>query len=362
MVQKTILSTNIPFGASNMKTPPRLKKGDRVAVLSPSAGLPAIFPHVYELGLKRIRDVFGLEPVEFPSTRKMASPEARADDINAAFADPLIKAIFATIGGNDQMRVLPHLDQKLIAAHPKSFVGYSDNTNLQLLLWNLGIISYYGANVMTQFGMQGKMHDYTVRSIQKALFEDEVGEVHASSEWTDEDLPWDDPANLQKNRTLYSNAGWEWHQYEGKTVEGTLWGGCLEVLEMHLLTRSYLPSPEKLSDAILFVETSEEMPTEGFVYRFFAAMAELGFLQKFKALLVGRPKAQFCGKFPTEGRAPFIAHQKQAIKRALKDYRCDLLTVFNVDFGHTDPQILLPNGGRAWLNGSEKKLILKNHD
>ncbi len=362
MVQKAVSSTDIPAPASKMKTPPRLKKGDKVAVLSPSAGLPAIFPHVYELGLKRIRDVFGLEPVEFPSTRKMTSPEARADDINAAFADPSIKAIFATIGGNDQMRVLPHLDQKLIAAHPKIFVGYSDNTNLHLLLWNLGIVSYYGANVMTQFGMQGRMHDYTIRSIRKALFEDEIGEVHAASEWTDEDLPWDDPANLQKSRTLYPNAGWEWHQHEGKAAEGTLWGGCLEVLEMHLLTRSYLPSLDRLTDAVLFVETSEEMPTEGFVYRFFAAMAELGILQKFKALLVGRPKAQFCGKFPTEGREPFIAHQKQAIKNALKDYRCDLLTVFNVDFGHTDPQILLPNGGRACLNGSEKQVILRNHD
>lgn len=347
-----------------MKMSPRLKIGDRVAILSPSAGLPAVFPHVYELGLKRIRAVFGLDPVEFPSARKSpayltANPQARAEDINAAFSDPSIKAIFATIGGNDQIRILPYLDQKLIADNPKIFVGYSDNTNLHLLLWNLGIVSYYGANLMTQFAMQGKMHDYTVRSIRKALFEDSIGEVHASAEWTDEDLPWDDPANLQKSRTLYPNKGWDWLHHEGKIVEGTLWGGCLEVLEMHLLTRSYLPSLNQLSDAILFVETSEEMPAEGFIYRFFAAMAELGFLQKFKALLVGRPKAQFCGKFPAEGRDVFIAHQKQAIGRALRDYQCLIPTVFNVDFGHTDPQILLPSGGRALINGSEKRIFLK---
>lgn len=40
-----------------------------MAVLSPSAGLPAVFPHVYELGLRRLRDELGLVPVEFPTTR-----------------------------------------------------------------------------------------------------------------------------------------------------------------------------------------------------------------------------------------------------------------------------------------------------
>lgn len=346
-----------------MKIPPRLTKGDKVAILSPSAGLPSIFPHVYELGLKRVEEVFGLEAVEFPSARKSpgflaANPQARADDINAAFSDPSIKAIIATIGGNDQVRILPYLDQKLIAAHPKIFLGYSDNTNLHLQLWNWGMVSYYGANLMTQFAMQGKMHDYTVRSIRKALFESSIGEIHPSSEWTDEDLPWDDPGNLQKKRTLYPNAGWDWHQHEGKEVEGILWGGCLEVLEQHLAIRHYLPAPEKLSDAVLFLETSEEMPSEGFVYRFFLSLAELGLLQKFKAILIGRPKTQFCGKFPSEGRELFIAHQKQAIKRALKDTHSDALTIFNVDFGHTDPQLLLPSGGKVLINGSEKKLFL----
>jgi muramoyltetrapeptide carboxypeptidase LdcA involved in peptidoglycan recycling len=45
---------------------PKLKKGDRVAIVSPSFAAPAVWPHVHELGLKRIREVFGLEPVEYP--------------------------------------------------------------------------------------------------------------------------------------------------------------------------------------------------------------------------------------------------------------------------------------------------------
>jgi len=51
----------------------KLKKGDNVAILSPSFAAPGKFPHVYELGLKRLREVFGLEPVEFPATKKLGA-------------------------------------------------------------------------------------------------------------------------------------------------------------------------------------------------------------------------------------------------------------------------------------------------
>ena len=51
-------------------------------------------------------------------------------DLNAAFADPEIRAVLATIGGEDQITVVPHLDAAIIAEDPKPFLGYSDNTNL----------------------------------------------------------------------------------------------------------------------------------------------------------------------------------------------------------------------------------------
>ena len=154
------------------KQPSRLKFGDKVAIVSPSAGLPHIFPWVYEQGLNRIKEVFGLEPVEFPSARQSPeylskNPKVRAEDINTAFADPSIKGIIATIGGNDQIRILPYLNKDIISANPKIFMGYSDCTNLHLFLWNLGIISYYGGAVMTQFAMGGGMQEYTINSIKK---------------------------------------------------------------------------------------------------------------------------------------------------------------------------------------------------
>ena len=110
-----------------------------MAIVSPSSGLPGLFPVPFELGLARLRDDFGLVPVEYPTTRRMgSSPADRAADIHAAFADPTIAAIISSIGGDDQITVLPHLDRALIAANPKPFFGYSDNTNLLAFLWNCG--------------------------------------------------------------------------------------------------------------------------------------------------------------------------------------------------------------------------------
>ncbi|MFD8272658.1 hypothetical protein [Streptomyces flaveolus] len=61
--------------------PPKPSPGDRVAVISPASGLPGLFPLPYELGLERLREEFGLEPVEYPATRKMgATPRERAGE------------------------------------------------------------------------------------------------------------------------------------------------------------------------------------------------------------------------------------------------------------------------------------------
>ena len=99
--------------------PPKLVPGDRVAILSPSFAAPALYPAVHELGMRRLRSEFELVPVEFPTTRQLgASPQKRADDLMAAFADPSIRAILTTIGGDDQLRVLPHLDRPLCSPIP----------------------------------------------------------------------------------------------------------------------------------------------------------------------------------------------------------------------------------------------------
>lgn len=47
----------------------------------------------------------------------------------------------AVAGGDDQPRVLRHLDADHLRDHPARFLGYSDNANLRLFLWTLGVVS-----------------------------------------------------------------------------------------------------------------------------------------------------------------------------------------------------------------------------
>lgn len=73
--------------------------------------------------MTRLATVTGLLPVEFPTTRQLgATAEERAADLNAAFADPTIRAVLATIGGDDQITVTHRLDAGLVRADPKIFI------------------------------------------------------------------------------------------------------------------------------------------------------------------------------------------------------------------------------------------------
>src|SRR6185295_11614851 len=111
------------------------------------------------------------EPVEYPTTRELgASPADRAADLMAAYADPAIRAVLATIGGDDQITVLPHLDPEPFRADPKPFFGYSDNTNLSNWLWHHGVASYHGGSTMVHLGRGGGLHAVSADSLRAVLF------------------------------------------------------------------------------------------------------------------------------------------------------------------------------------------------
>jgi muramoyltetrapeptide carboxypeptidase LdcA involved in peptidoglycan recycling len=133
--------------------PPKAVPGDKVAVVSPSFAAPAVAPEVHQQAMRRLTEVTGLVPVEYPTTRRLdASPIDRAADLNAAFGDPEIRAVLATIGGDDQITVIPHLDPALVRADPKPFLGYSDNTNLLCWLWSSGVASFHGGSTQVHLG------------------------------------------------------------------------------------------------------------------------------------------------------------------------------------------------------------------
>src|SRR5215471_4241958 len=112
--------------AHDLVHPAKARRGERIAVLSPSFAAAGAFPAVHEQAMRRLTEVTGLTPVEYPTTRKVgATPAERAADLNAAFADPRIRGILAVVGGEDQITVIPYLDADLAWADPKPFLGTS---------------------------------------------------------------------------------------------------------------------------------------------------------------------------------------------------------------------------------------------
>lgn len=340
--------------------PPKPAPGDRVAVISPSAGLPGILPLPYELGLERLRTEYGLEPVEYPATRRMGStPRERADDIHAAFADPDVKAVMASIGGDDQITVLPLLDRELIRANPKPFFGYSDNTNLLAHLWNTGIVGYHGASVMGELGKPGAMDPLTAESVQAALFTSGEYELRPAERWRDVDRDWADPATFESEPETRPGTGWTWVNAD-RVVEGRSWGGCLEILAGLLMADREIPHDLSVHDGgVLFLETSEELPSSEEVFRVLRNMGERGLLQRFSALLMGRAKTWSFERpnSPQEG-ARYAAEQREAVLRAMGAYAPDTTIVLDVDLGHTDPQIVIPYGGVIRVDGPARRITV----
>lgn len=340
----------------SMKDLHKLQPGDRVAVLSPSFAAPGMFPEVYELGLRRLREVFQLEPVEFPTTRKLGSPaKERARDLIAAFEDPEIAGILASIGGDDQVTYIKNLPAEPFVKNPKPFFGYSDNSHFMNFLWLNGVPSFYGGSVMTQMAMQTEMDAFTVEYLKRAFFNSGEIELTSASTFTDEDLDWGDVGNLKKRRTYEANEGWFWSG--SKNGEGVTWGGCLESIDEMLRHGIRIPTLEDFEDVILMTETSEELPSVDYVRRIYRALGEQGILEKIQGMLVGRPKARSLdAPHDREARTRYREEQRDMISKTIAIYNSQIPVVQNMDFGHTDPQIPMPYGRRCKIEAKSEKV------
>ena len=341
-----------------MIKPQKLNPGDKIATVSLSWGGPSVFPHRYQVGVQQLKDKFGLQVVEMPHTLRDAdwlsrNPQARADDFMRAFVDSSIKGIFATIGGDDSIRLLPFIDLNIIRNNPKIFLGYSDTTISHLVCYKAGLTSFYGPSIMVEIAENGGMFPYVVQSLRKSLFSSMViGEVNPEIDgWTAERLDWADPANQQVKRTLNPSTGWRFLQGHG-VHRGHLMGGCLEVLDWARGTAIF---PADWQDAILFLETSEEAPPPETVKRILRVFAALRILSKLSGILFGRPG----GEVPVEQFKEYDKAILQVVNQ--EEGLTDLPIITQMDFGHTSPIFVLPYGVLAEIDVDSKRFsILEN--
>ena len=115
---------------------PRLRPGDRVRIVAPACppGREHVARGVEELTAWGLRAEVG-EHV-FDQWGYMAGrDEDRVADLNSAFRDPGVRAVFAAMGGKGTYRIVDDLDTDALRRDPKPVIGFSDITHLHLALW-----------------------------------------------------------------------------------------------------------------------------------------------------------------------------------------------------------------------------------
>jgi muramoyltetrapeptide carboxypeptidase LdcA involved in peptidoglycan recycling len=342
-----------------MIKPKKLQPGDKVAAISLSWGGPGTFPDRYETGKQQFQQEFDLAVVETPHALRDEEwlhkhPQARADDLMQAFADPAIKAIISTIGGDDSIRLFPYLDLNVIRDNPKIYMGYSDATTTHLACFQAGLVSFYGPTMMAEFAENGGIFPYVAGSVRKTLFTSAPsGVIEPATSWTVERLDWADPANQSRKRTLTSSSGWKFIQGTG-IHRGPLLGGCLDVLEF-LRGTDLWPEPSAWQRAILFLETSEDAPPPSALKYALRSYASMGILKGLSGILFGRPGGNVSPqKFDEyDDVLRLVVTEEEGLS--------DLPIVTHMDFGHTDPKFILPVGVQAQIDCDTQQFsILEN--
>jgi muramoyltetrapeptide carboxypeptidase LdcA involved in peptidoglycan recycling len=253
---------------------------------------------------------------------------------------------------NQEAAEVPHEPAR---AESPSFRAESASKLLLAYLASLGIVGYHGGSVMVEFGRPAAMHPLTAASLRAALFTSGNYELAAATEYGDENRDWADPATFEAEPRM---RGWIWHNAD-RVVDAPAWGGCLEVLACLLMADRCVASASEYAGGVLFLETSEEMPSATEVYRMLRCLGERGLLGQFDAVLMGRAKAwSFEHPAPPGERDAYQADQRAAVLRALADYAPRAMAVFDVDFGHTDPQLVIPYGGMVRVDGHARRITV----
>ncbi|MFC0301198.1 S66 peptidase family protein [Virgibacillus soli] len=334
--------------------PKRLQRGDYVATVSPSWGGAGDLElrWRYELGVKRLEEIFGLNVLPMPNSLKGTEylykyPEARAEDLMTAFRDDRIKGIFVNIGGEDSIRLLPFIDFNVIRENPKIFMGYSDSTISHLFCHKAGITSFYGPAILTDFAENVEMNPYTIDMINRALFSNEViDNIPPAQEWTSEYLEWIEVNKDRRRLMQRDTVGYELLQGKG-TVHGRLIGGCMEVLEFVKGTALW-PERKYWENSILFFETSEDKPDPNYMRYWLRNYAVQGILQQANGLIFAKPQDE-----------KYYEEYKREIHTVMNEFNLTHLPIlYNLNFGHTEPKFILPYGVMAEINCERKTFTI----
>lgn len=327
--------------------PERLKRGDIIALISPSTGLVNLFPHRLDNAIKFLNN-FGFKIKEYPTTRtsigwSSGTDKDRARDVMDAFEDNSVKAIICTIGGMTSNQLLKNINFDIIKDNPKIFCGYSDISVLHHAIHKkTNMVTFYGPMAMTQFGEYPKPLDYTLDYFLKAVENNTpIGKIIPSKDWTEELLDWSTKTDMKRPRKLQKNLGFEW-LCDGK-CKGSIIGGCTSSI-IKLRGTEFWPD---YKDRILFLETPEGQTIGkgeplNYLDSYLTDLELSGVFDEISGLVFGRP---YC----------YSSDDNIKLKEILRKFGIEysIPVLFGVDIGHTDPIITIPIGTNAILDSTK---------
>jgi muramoyltetrapeptide carboxypeptidase len=309
--------------------PRRLAAGQTIGIVAPSAA-----PNEPE----RIR--FAIETVESLGFKVRPAPHlydregylagadaARADDLNAMFADDSVDAIWCVRGGYGASRILPALDYSLMQHRPKPLIGYSDITALHMAIHrHAGLVTFHGPVALRAFT------PYTLGELKRVL-------------WTAETparLGGPPPFERGEGRVDWDNRV---TTLQPGKARGQLLGGNLSLMS-HLVGTPYLPD---LRGAILFLEDVEEA-----YYRIDRMLTQL-WLSGALAGVAGMAFGKFTGCEPS---AFFLQNRPLEDILAERFRALGVPAVSGLMIGHIEDQTTLPVGCLAELDADAGTLTL----
>jgi muramoyltetrapeptide carboxypeptidase len=151
--------------------PKALAPGDTVEIIAPAKYLDKdrvslVKKRLEEMGFK----------VRIPENlfRKKGflggSDEERAAELNAAFADPEVKAIFPGTGGYGTTRIVDKLDYDVIRRNPKILVGFSDITGLHIAInQRTGLVTFHSPNPEWGLGVKDDLSPFAAKWFWRAI-------------------------------------------------------------------------------------------------------------------------------------------------------------------------------------------------
>ena len=304
----------------------RLKKGDEIRVIAPSASLSYIKDDILQKSLEFLQSQgfkisFGKNSKEIDEFYS-SSIHSRLEDLHNAFLDKNVSAILTAKGGFNSNELLDKMDYDIISKNPKIFCGYSDITALLNAIYaKTGLITYHGPH-FSKFCIE-ENRDYTLDSFYNCISNNQDFEIK--------------PSIKSKSYSIIQ---------KGK-CQGSIIGGNLCTLNL-LQGTDYMPD---IKDKILFIEDDNIMG-DFFPFEFkrnLQSLLQIKNADKIKGIVFGR--------FTKDCKM-----SEDLIEKIIKDkISPDIPVVYNVDFGHIMPMITFPIGGDIKIQAldNELKLIIK---